>query len=406
MMDFWADQMQRMTQNAVPEGYEQPFQEWMKLQREFMKTMTAGFTFNDWMNDAPKQLSNWMELQQEMSKQWLDTMRKTAEEMGATLPDFHQFKNSGNSMGDWMTNWRKWDEEKDPAAWYPFFNQYMEVYQMLFRYWEPFREMIQDGVYDEEVLDKFFSKDAYRRLTAKMFNFGTPDRMSEWLERGNELLEHYMEYVNDVAPTLENTMAVWDKLLEKYSPKGVNPMFNVLVDINRYLREILDPFYAIAGPDKEIRMWQLMRDVQFNYLSFHVKAAELQGMIAEAGNLALPDAIREMTETFKSSDQQPQFRDFFRVFIDKLEARISEVLASEPYSKLQGEVAKTGVTVKSRLDEMVEWSLRGLPIVTKSEEDSIAQEMHALREKVRHLEKELGELKLALKEKAVIAASS
>lgn len=392
MMEFWSEQMQKTTESALPEGYE-PFREWMKMQQEFMSKMTAGAGAANWMDEAPKQMTKWMELQEEMTKMWMDTVRKTAQEMGTALPVLEPYREAGKLWGNWMEQNQQWMEGKDPVLSFPFVKQYAEVYNQLFRYWEPFTHMIRDGVYEQEVLDKYFSQDGYRQLIGKLLSFGPTDRWSDMLEKGNKVLEHFIEYSNEVAPTLENTMALWDRSLQKYAPKGMSPMFDVLNDLNRYIREILDPFYTIAGPRKEMRMLQLMREVQFNYLSFHVKAAELQGIILEASNLALPDALEAANEMYRKEKELPEFRTFFQVFLDKLENRITEALRSEKYADLQNEVAKTGVTVKSKLDNMVEWSLRGLPIVTKSEEDDIARELHALREKVRHLEEEMAKVK-------------
>lgn len=392
MMDFWGEQMKKMTQSTLPEGYE-PFQQWMQMQQEFMKKLSAGMAATDWMKDAPGQMSKWMELQGEMGKMWTETFQKTAKEMGAKLPDSQPFQESGKMWSNWFAQSQQWMKEKDPVLWFPFYKQYADVYSTLYGYWEPFARMIREGVYEEEVIEKYYSQEAYRELIGKMLNFGPTDQASDLLNKGNQVLEHFIEYSNEIAPTLENTMTFWDKTLDKYAPKGMNPMFDILSDVNRYLREMLDPFYTIAGPQKEVRMMQLMRDVQFNYLSFHVKAAELQGMILEVSQLALPDALEEINERFREKKEMPEFKDFFKAFIEKLEKRVSDVLASERYTHLQNEVAKTGVTVKSRLDEMVEWSLQGLPIVTKSEEDDIAKELHALREKVRHLEEAMAELK-------------
>lgn len=335
--------MKKTTESALPGSYE-PFREWMKMQQEFMSKMTADTSANNWIKDAPRQMAQWM-------------------------------------------------EGKNPMFSLPFTNQYMEVYNHLFRHWEPFSQMIKEGIYEQEVLDKYFSHDAYRKMIGKLLNFGPTDRWSKMLEKSNEVMEHWIEYSNEVAPTMENTMAMWDRSLQKYAPKGINPIFDVLNEINRYIREILDPFYSLVGPHKEVRLMQLMREIQFNYISFHVKVAELQGIILEASNLALPDALEAANEMYRKQKEMPEFKTFFLLFLDKLEFRITQALRSEKYAKLQNKVAKTGVTVKSKLDEMVEWSLHGLPIVTKSEEDNIALELHTLREKIRHLTEELAQVK-------------
>jgi hypothetical protein len=85
--------------------------------------------------------------------------------------------------------------------------------------------------------------------------------------------------------------------------------------------------------------------------------------------------------------------------VNVLEKHITVVLESDDYSKLQNEVAKAGLGVKSKMDEFVELSFVDLPFVMRSEANDIAQEASSMRKKVRLLERKLAKVEKLLAEK-------
>ena len=69
-----------------------------------------------------------------------------------------------------------------------------------------------------------------------------------------------------------------------------------------------------------------------------------------------------------------------------------EVLESKEYSILQSEVAKAGITVKSKTDKLVELAFADFPFLMESHADEVAVEVKALRKKIRTLEARLAKM--------------
>ena len=72
------------------------------------------------------------------------------------------------------------------------------------------------------------------------------------------------------------------------------------------------------------------------------------------------------------------------------------MLESKSYSVLQADVSKLGVTVKGKLDELIELSFNETPFLMKSDGDDLAKEAHTLRRKVRDMEKRLKDMEAKL----------
>jgi hypothetical protein len=411
MLEYWTHASKKMMESVyVPQDgeskKEEPVSNWWEWQKSLFGQSPAAIAFPGMIGEAPEQFRQWMELQSEFNQKWWDSYRKAMSEVGYTWPDkdtFQPLRLSSDFWKDWMEHSQNWLEEKNWKEWPNGMNKslgnYAELYNLLYKYWEPFSKLIEHGIYDKDVVEKYFSREAFQNLMNKAFNITPSDKWSDMLEKSNDLVEYYIEFLNEFAPTLENTMIVWDRFVTQFTPTAVNPMFKILMDINHYMREMVDPFYTLAGPKKEIQALQLMREVHFNYTSFLIKTAELQGRVIEASHLTLPRTLEDLTEEYKTSKRAPDFNTFFKTFLNNLEDLMVEVLESDHYSKLQNQVAKTGVEARAKLDKLMELFLQGIPVVTRSEEDDIARELHALREKVMRLEGELKAVKEVKKKK-------
>lgn len=81
--------------------------------------------------------------------------------------------------------------------------------------------------------------------------------------------------------------------------------------------------------------------------------------------------------------------DFFRQYVDRLEAAIVEVMHTEEYSTVQNEVMKAGTTSKRIFEEIMEIVLKDWPFLTKKEADDLVRETTLLKRRVRDLEARL-----------------
>ncbi|MCB0548557.1 MAG: hypothetical protein KDD19_13330 [Phaeodactylibacter sp.] len=416
-MEFWSSLSEQMTKAFTPQTQangkakddaQDLFTEWFKKQQEFFEqAVKAGQDPQKALEQAPEKMRAWMELQTEYAQKWAKFYQDNAEKMGLKLPEYKGAFNPAGFFEEGMKNWKEWMNkgnkwmseqvyDKMPYSMRPHFTNFVESYDYLQRYWEPLQRLIQNGMYTKEMIDKYFSPDAYQKVVNQMMGFRPVGNTSELIENVNQWFETYLSYTNKEAGDWSSVSDTWKEKMREYMSKGNLPFFEMATDFNNRMRDQLAPFYNIMAQGRQTESAKLMRDIQFAYISFVLKSAELQTKVYEAGQFAMPDTIRDFFKKYKDSKDMPDFQAFFQHYVNTLEDTLLEVLHSEEYSKLQSEVASTGTTIKSMTDKIMELTYADLPFLTKSDGDDIAKESNALRQKMRKLEQKVAELEKAL----------
>ncbi|MCB0564040.1 MAG: hypothetical protein KDD01_06655 [Phaeodactylibacter sp.] len=416
-MEFWSNLSEQMTKAFTPEtngkskstdDAQDLFTEWYKKQQDFFEqAVKVGQDPQKALEKAPEQMRQWMEMQTEYAQKWAKFYQDNAEKMGLKLPEYQGafnpsgfFQDGMKSWKEWMNKGNKWMSEqvydKMPYSMRPHFTNFVESYDYMHRYWEPMQRLIQNGMYTKEMIDKYFSPDSYQKVVNQMMGFRPVGNTSELIENVNKWFETYLSYTKNEAGDWSSISDNWKEKMREYMDKGNMPFFEMATDFNNRMRDQLAPYYNIMAQGRQTEVAKMMRDIQFAYIAFILKSAELQSMVYEAGQFSMPDTIRDFYKKYKDSKEMPEYQDFFQHYVNTLEDTLLKVLHSEEYSKLQSEVAAAGTGIKSMTDKIMELTYADLPFLTKSDGDDIAKESNALRQKMRKLEQKVAELEKAL----------
>jgi hypothetical protein len=364
----------------------------------------------DWPKSMMEFYRHWTEAQGEAAKKWMSAF---GEMSGVPDPYFSNLdlskteENGAKFWKSWMGQMGQlWPYTKSagrPAQNLPLLNAYADWLSGLYQAWKPQVERLEAMGYHPDFINKYFSGEAFREALKKAPGVFPPETWTDFLNKTHQGFDKYIEFLNDVDLPFDEMAAYWDRMLVRFTPLDEVPMFRLGNSIHHYLEILANPFYAIAGTPKLMRIQKAWRDIQFYYLSFMLKNAELRGKILESSLAVVPETIRSFVDAKETSEEAPSGMEFYEYYVDNLDQHLQKLLASDEYGSLQNEVARVGVELKSKLDELVELSLEGLPLMTKSDEDDIAKEIESLRVKMRELsnrqKKDLG--KKALKEEAM-----
>ena len=364
----------------------------------------------DWPKSMMEFYRHWTEAQGEAAKKWMSAF---GEMSGVPDPYFSNLdlskteENGAKFWKSWMGQMGQlWPYTKSagrPAQNLPLLNAYADWLSGLYQAWKPQVERLEAMGYHPDFINKYFSGEAFREALKKAPGVFPPETWTDFLNKTHQGFDKYIEFLNDVDLPFDEMAAYWDRMLVRFTPLDEVPMFRLGNSIHHYLEILANPFYAIAGTPKLMRIQKAWRDIQFYYLSFMLKNAELRGKILESSLAVVPETIRSFVDAKETSEEAPSGMEFYEYYVDNLDQHLQKLLASDEYGSLQNEVARVGVELKSKLDELVELSLEGLPLMTKSDEDDIAKEIESLRVKMRALsnrqKKDLG--KKALKEEAM-----
>lgn len=407
MMEFWKKASQNVMEafdssSSSKSNGNPSLDKWYEKQRSFFEDALKVTDPKEAFEKAPAQFKKWMELQQDLADHYLKFFRGQSNPMEAISQNWMKGMMppaSGEMMSQWnqrMTENAEWVQKnllsKMPFPMHMHLNNFTDSYQDLSRYWEPIKKMIQFGIYDEKAIEQFFPQKSYQEIMGKFLGFKPAEGLGNTIERMKHLFDQFTESLQSYSPNMENMAKNWKKYMERLGHDNANPMFQIALEVNQVIKDSMGSLYHLSTPGKEADMAKLLSDIQFSYIAFLVKSAEMQSQVFQSGQFALPDTIRSYYEEYKESKELPEYNDFFNRFINKLEHYMLEVLESDEYSAMQSEVAQLGVTVKSRMDHMVELAFDDLPFLTHSHADEIAREMSMMRRKMREMETRIQEL--------------
>ena len=267
---------------------------------------------------------------------------------------------------------------------------YSNWFSTLYDFWKSNTSFYKGFGFDPEATGHFFSSDANRRNIEKFLEVYPADQWSMLFEQSNQLLERYIDFLKEIDLPFDEIASFWDKWLAQFTPLDDVPLFRLGSNIHQHLEVMVNPFYSIMGTPKLLKVMRLLRDIQFYYLSFLIKNAELRSTLLESSLAVLPETIKVLGEEYDKSKEMPSFSDFIQQYLSMQENYLQEILESEEYSAIQNSTAETGIKLKSKLDELIELSISGWPVMTRSDQDEIAKEMESIRNKLRQIQNKKG----------------
>ena len=396
----WTDQwMKSMPGMTPPSSGKDFFVPWMDMQQKWMdETMKMG-NLKGSTEQMPEQWKAWMDMQSQASEKWMDFYREQAKSFGAPASGFSSFTTAPFAeMGPkqwqtWMAESNKWLKEnmldKIPANMKPHYQNFTVLYDEMAKYWEGMQRMIQFGSFSKGTTDQFFTPEAYRRVVGLFLGFKPVDNVAKLVEDVNKFFEDYIASMQKMTPGTHDFMDSFTRFFRDLGRQSGHPGLQAVAEVTNMMEKGINSLYHVAGPSEEIAMAKLLKDVQFAYTGFVMKSAEMQQVLLDAGQFALPDTIKSFYDEFQETKKMPNYTEFFNRYTNHLEDYLLEVLESDEYSVLQANVSKAGIGVKAKMDELIELAFNDFPFLMKSFADEVAQENTSLRRKVRDLETRL-----------------
>jgi predicted flap endonuclease-1-like 5' DNA nuclease len=379
--------------------------DWFKSQKKLWEEAMKTANLKDTFEQSPEKLQEWAKLQTDFAQKWMNFYAENAKQFGMKAPSINGYSTSAftdHMPKDWsqmMDQTNKWiranilDKLPHPQGFH--YENFNELYDAMHRYWGPMQQMMQHGITDWKGIELFFKPADYQEIVGKFMGFKPVTDLSAMLEQFNHSFEQMSEWMQQYMAQPEDWKKQWEEMIETGNKFG-NPVFNTVLNLNSSLREGLESLYNVAGQNKEVEMAKLLKDIQFTYIAFILKTVDMQSKVYQASQYALPDTIQSFYEKYQTDKDMPDYQGFFTEFVNVLEQYMIDVLESKEYSILQSEVAKAGITVKSKMDELVELAFSDLPFLMQSHVDDVAVETRALRKKVRTLEGRLAALEAKL----------
>lgn len=324
---------------------------------------------------------HWAEAQATAARKWWEVVKEMS-----NLPAWPVAASPepAEAKGGFWEKWLSGIEGMWPESPYDS-SRFLSSYADWFKMWNGTFKRLSEA---SPLAGKYFSPDIFRSMLNSYIGLFPSESWKAMLDTMQQALQRNVAFWNEADLPFDEMAAFMDKMLVRFTPLEDTQLFTLGAQANQYLEILANPFFAISGSPQLLEAARQGRNVQFHYLSFIIKNAELRGKVLEASLAAWPETMNAVLEEMEAEKAAMPAVDIYSLFISRLEGRVSKLMESEPYTRIQNELSEIGVRLKASIDAWFELLFSGLPILTKADEDDIAKELEALRVKVRKLSQE------------------
>ncbi len=402
MMSTWINMQKKVADNAVngtakaaaeQETKSRNWMEWLAGQQQKLADITKTGDTAKMMEEGTESFSRWMEWQTEFAEQWLKYAQSTGitgqRKAAETPADF--MKQSFSAAETMMKQSRDLFKSNlfrlMPETMQPYYNQYEASVDHLMKHWGDIAKVIT-GEKGNTAFSNWYTPDMYADFISKYTGMHTMGDLNTMMDNARKLMDN----MASIAGKPEDRIAWWNNWNEEMKKAGFTPWTTMGSSVSDMFRSRMEPWLNMLQPGREEKMMRLLTDLQFAYMTYLTRSMQVQMLVMEGTRVAMPKTIEQMSTAYKPGEAMPEFKAFYQAFTDNMETMMTGVLHTAEYSRLQSEMAASGVRVKQLTNQLTEMALEDTPLVTRSLLDDYAIETKALRDKIRMLENRLNEL--------------
>jgi predicted flap endonuclease-1-like 5' DNA nuclease len=382
--DFWKAWQERVSAPSGPSVGSDAMQALWQQQEQFWRSA---------MDQNGKLFGN----QPDLARQWQDMQTGFMQQWAQKAQTSMDRTRSGSGMEDLSGYWKKFSEETEnwfagafrdklPEQLRPHFQTYYDMYRMFGQQWENLQGMIRNGLVEPRQVWQWVDPKQYGESMGRIMGFKPMGDLDEVIRQANRYFDQLRAMVIKMIPATEERILEMSEAFRNWSGKQSQDFFPFLHSVQELMKQNLEPYFHAAGQDSQAEVLRQLKDLHFSYIAYLNHTHRMQRMVMDAGAKVLPDMLQEARTTFTEKNELPVFEDFFRQYMDRLEANIVEVMHTSEYAEVQNAVMKAGTTSKRIYDEMMEIVLKDWPFLTKKEADDLANETAQLKRRVRELE--------------------
>jgi class III poly(R)-hydroxyalkanoic acid synthase PhaE subunit len=253
----------------------------------------------------------------------------------------------------------------------------------------PLLKAIQEKAGDIDFSEDFFDPAKYKEVMDSLFGLNSPQAMEEIYGHAVKLLQTYgassSGFVGPWTEAMKKNMRLMPQLVEGHPEPYAHIFHNMFGAFDNTFGKV---FHVPAvGKDRE-KITLLLR--AFDDLAVNMaKNIEYQHMIYSTGMRAMEKVIDAVAQRIRKGEDMQSFDAFLDLWVDANEKTYYELFRTEEFSRLQGELTESTLTVRRHYFKLMELYLYDLPIALRSEMDDLYKTVYDLKKKVKGLEKRL-----------------
>jgi class III poly(R)-hydroxyalkanoic acid synthase PhaE subunit len=266
------------------------------------------------------------------------------------------------------------------------------VYMKLTEIWLPLLNAIRERAGNIDSYMNLLDPAKYKEAMDQIFGLSSPETMTAFYDQAVKLLQTYstsaMGFMGPWTEAMQKNVKIFPQFAEGHPESFMNIFHNMFNTFDSTFGKV---FHVPAvGKDRE-KVTLLLGT--FDDLAVNMaKNTEYQHAIYVTGITAMKKVIESIAEKIKSGEEIKSLNEFFDLWIDTNEKTYLALFQTEEFSKLQGELLESTMTVRKHFFKLMELYLYDFPIALRSEMDDLYKTIYDLKKKVWSFEKQMKNL--------------
>jgi BMFP domain-containing protein YqiC len=404
LMDTSKKLQESLEKGNITEKSTDLYNNWFDQQKNITEKFMSSFKAEP-QKDHLQMVQDWMKTQTQLSEQWTSTFNANYQNGNGQSNPNGYFENVKKMYEDWNGMYgQAFHQFGKPVE-----NNYMpgnltkngllgfidnaRTYMKMFELWQPIYKMMQSNAVGVDSLSKMVDMDKYRDVLDGIFHFMDAYKTQRFAEQFKAYNKIVVESFGEAGSIVSDSVNEINRLLpHNFMDKNFNTLSQMSQEFSEQFSKFVHPYFTMMPSGKEKEMGALMMDIQQKYTKYFIKASEMQNLVYISGQKSIEKAVKNIMNQMAEKSQMVSFDEFYTVWVNMMDEDTIALFGSDTFSKLQGELLKLGLEIKSGLDKLMEILLAPFPVVPRSELDELNATIHDLKTKVRSLEKKVTEI--------------
>lgn len=350
------------------------------------------------MKEPKRYFDNWLKSQEDFARSWGESAKKLTQEY--LEPGGAREKLTGDAGQLFFNMYNSW--LRLAANSIPDTKDYnlgvlrdallksvdgSNVYAKLYEVWLPLAQAIENKALDVDSYRDFLDPSKYKEVLDAVFGF-SPEAMGEFHDQFSKLSETWgisaKEFVMPWTEGIEESIKTLPKFIQGHPDSFMSVFHHAYTSFDKSFGRFLR-VHAVGKDREKVELALRGIDDLMVYVSRSVK---YQQMMYVTGLKAFEKVIETLAGKIEH-DEIKSFNEFYDLWTDVSEKKYLELGRTAEYSKIQGELLDSALTVRGHYFKLMELYLYDVPVALRSEMDDLYKTVYNLKKKVKDLEKKI-----------------
>lgn len=335
---------------------------------------------------------------------------------------YNSFANYGKNASDYTTNFTNTNN-----AWTSIYNSWMnaiqttydtfsknmnnplhaDVFKTMFEgnqtylnvqeLFQPMIKALQNADFSADTWKNIYNTDHFKKTTEQLFSsFFSNASLKEVYENATKQVQQFFVNQNNLGKEYYTQLQNMSTQFPELFSGNAAQLKNLYTQFTSVFGKTFDPLLKLVNPGKEKENIEATIALMDKVAEYTIKQSELQLHLYKTTQTSMEAFVKETQDKYKNMQAGtytvPTPNDLYNDWIKTNEQLLSELFATEEFSKAKAEALNLSMELKKQFEKQFEQAFVQYPVVFKSQMDEVYQTLHDLKKTVKDLQ-----AKLALK---------